>query len=82
MPQVGADYSFTRQQYSGTALVPPPYGGSWQTENKGLLSASYDLDLWGKNREALKASLSQLQASQADAEVVKLSADVGHGAHL
>jgi NodT family efflux transporter outer membrane factor (OMF) lipoprotein len=73
MPQVGATYSFTRQQYSGTALVPPPYGGSWQSENKGLLSASYDLDLWGKNREALKASLSQLEASQADAEVVKLS---------
>ncbi|WP_434109780.1 efflux transporter outer membrane subunit [Paraburkholderia caffeinilytica] len=73
MPQVGATYSFTRQQYSGTALVPPPYGGSWQSENEGLLSASYDLDLWGKNREALKASLSQLQASEADAEVVRLS---------
>ncbi|MFM0625225.1 efflux transporter outer membrane subunit [Paraburkholderia xenovorans] len=73
LPKVGADYSLTRQQYSGAALVPPPYGGSWQTENKGLLSASYDLDLWGKNREALKASLSQLQATQADEEVVKLS---------
>ncbi|SFU25317.1 efflux transporter outer membrane subunit [Paraburkholderia aspalathi] len=73
MPKVGATYSFTRQQYSGTALVPPPYGGSWQSENQGLLSASYDLDLWGKNREALKASLSQLQASEADAEVVRLS---------
>jgi NodT family efflux transporter outer membrane factor (OMF) lipoprotein len=53
--------------------VPPPYAGSWQSENKGLLSASYDLDLWGKNREALKASLSQLQASKADEEVVRLS---------
>ena len=73
MPKVGATYSFTRQQYSGTALVPPPYGGSWQSENQGLLSASYDLDLWGKNREPLKASLSQLQASEADAEVVRLS---------
>jgi len=73
MPRVDASYSLTRQQYSGTALVPPPYGGSWQTENKGLLSASYDLDLWGKNREALKAAISQLQASQADAEVVKLT---------
>jgi NodT family efflux transporter outer membrane factor (OMF) lipoprotein len=73
MPQVGATYSFTRQQYSSTALVPPPYAGSWQSENKGLLSASYDLDLWGKNREALKAALSQLQASRADEEVVRLS---------
>jgi NodT family efflux transporter outer membrane factor (OMF) lipoprotein len=73
MPKVGADYSLSRQQYSGTALVPPPYAGSWQTENKLLASASYDLDLWGKNREALKAAVSQRQASEADAEVVKLT---------
>lgn len=73
MPRVDASYSLTRQQFSSTALVPPPYGGSWQTENKGLLNASYDLDLWGKNREALKAAISQFQASQADAEVVKLT---------
>lgn len=73
LPQVGATYSYTREQYSGTALIPPPYAGSWQSENKGLLTASYDLDLWGKNREALKSSMSQLQASEADAEVVKLT---------
>lgn len=73
LPRIDANYSLTRQQYSGTALVPPPNGGSWQTENKGLLTASYDLDLWGKNREALKAAISQLQASRADAEVVKLT---------
>ncbi|MGF6759319.1 efflux transporter outer membrane subunit [Paraburkholderia sp. GAS334] len=71
MPRVDASYSLTRQQFSSTTFVPPPFGGSWQTENKGLLSASYDLDLWGKNREALKAAISQLQASRADAEVVK-----------
>ena len=73
MPHVDADYSLTRQQFSGTAAVPPPYAGSWQTQNSGLLSASYDLDLWGKNREALKTAVSQLQASEADAEVVKLT---------
>ncbi|MGF6904896.1 efflux transporter outer membrane subunit [Paraburkholderia sp. GAS348] len=73
MPRVDADYSLTRQQFSGTAEVPPPYAGSWQTQNSGLLTASYDLDLWGKNREALKAAVSQLQASEADAEVVRLT---------
>ncbi len=73
MPRVDASYSLTRQQFSNTTFVPPPFGGSWQTENRGVLGASYDLDLWGKNREALKAAISQLQASQADAEVVKLT---------
>ena len=75
MPQVGASYSWTRQRYSENALVPPPYAGSWQSENKALLSASYDLDLWGKNREALKAAISQVQASRADAEAVRLALD-------
>jgi NodT family efflux transporter outer membrane factor (OMF) lipoprotein len=75
MPQVGASYSWTRQRYSETALVPPPYAGSWQSENKGLLSASYELDLWGKNREALRAAVSQVQASKADAEAVRLALD-------
>jgi len=73
LPRVDASYSLTRQQYSATALIPPPYAGSWQTENKGLLTASYDLDLWGKNREALKAAVSQTQTSRADAEMVRLT---------
>ncbi|HKU00983.1 MAG TPA: efflux transporter outer membrane subunit [Paraburkholderia sp.] len=73
MPRVDADYSATRTQYSSAALIPPPYAGSWQTESKGLLTASYDLDLWGKNREALKAAVSQTEASRADAEMVRLT---------
>ena len=73
MPRVDASYALTRQQFSGTALVPPPYGGSWQTENRGILGASYELDLWGKKREALRASVSDLQASRADAEAVRLT---------
>lgn len=73
LPRVDANYSLTRQQYSGTALVPPPLAGSWQTENRGLLTASYDLDLWGKNREALRAAVSRMQATKADEEFVKLT---------
>jgi NodT family efflux transporter outer membrane factor (OMF) lipoprotein len=73
LPRVDATYSLNRQQLSGTFDVPPPYAGSWQTQNSALLSLSYDLDLWGKNRETLKASVSQVQASVADAEVVKLT---------
>ena len=75
LPRADANYSLTRQQYSSTTLIPPPFAGSWQTENKGLLSASYDLDLWGKNREALKAAVSQVEASEADGEFVKLTLD-------
>jgi NodT family efflux transporter outer membrane factor (OMF) lipoprotein len=73
MPSINADYSLERKQFSGTSYIPKPFAGSWQTENDGLLSASYDLDVWGKKRETLKASVSELQATKADAEVVKLT---------
>lgn len=73
LPRVDANYSLTREQFSSTAMIPPPYAGAWQTENKGLLTASYDLDLWGKKREALRAAVSQARASEADAQFVKLA---------
>ncbi|EHP37484.1 RND efflux system, outer membrane lipoprotein, NodT, partial [Cupriavidus basilensis OR16] len=50
LPQVGAGYSWTRQRFSESTLVPPPFAGSWQSENKAVINASYELDLWGKNR--------------------------------
>ena len=73
LPRVDASYSLTRERYSATAMIPPPFAGGWQTENKGLLSASFDLDLWGKNRETMKAALSQAQASDADMQFAKLT---------
>ncbi|MGG1947246.1 efflux transporter outer membrane subunit [Trinickia sp. NRRL B-1857] len=73
LPRVDANYSLTREQYSASAMIPPPFAGNWQTENRGLLSASFDLDLWGKNREAMNAALSQAQASDADAQFAKLT---------
>lgn len=73
LPRVDASYSLTRERYSATAMIPPPFAGGWQTENKGLLSASFDLDLWGKHGETMKAALSQAQASDADMQFVKLT---------
>ncbi|GAB7548138.1 hypothetical protein CS8_078310 [Cupriavidus sp. 8B] len=73
LPRVDAGYTLTRQQYSGTALAPPPIAGSWQTENRGVISASYELDLWGKNREALASSISARRAAEAESEQVRLS---------
>ena len=63
LPQVGAGYSWTRQRFSESALVPPPFAGAWQSENKAFTNASYALDVWGKNREALKSAVSALHAT-------------------
>jgi len=73
LPLVGAGYSWTRQRFSESTLIPPPFAGSWQSENKAFIGASYELDLWGKNREALRSAVSSLHASEAEAEQVKLT---------
>ncbi|WP_229257388.1 efflux transporter outer membrane subunit [Duganella callida] len=72
-PKVNLDASITRQKYSANALVPPPVAGSWQTENKAVLSASYELDVWGKHRAAESAAVSRLMYAEADKEKVKLT---------
>ena len=73
LPTVSAGYSWNRELYSGNALYPPPYGGSWYSENKVLLNASWDLDLWGKNREATRVALSQQKVAEADAQEARLT---------
>jgi NodT family efflux transporter outer membrane factor (OMF) lipoprotein len=72
-PNVTGSYTWTRQLYTGNGIVPPPYGGTWQSENNVLVSASWDLDLWGKNRERLRQAISQEKVADAEAEEVRIS---------
>ncbi|WP_429585043.1 efflux transporter outer membrane subunit [Paraburkholderia youngii] len=72
-PNVTGSYSWTRERYSANGLVPPPFAGTWQSENNVLASASWDLDLWGKNRERLRQAISQEKVADAEAEEVRIS---------
>lgn len=73
LPQVGAGYSWTRQRLTESTFIPPSFAGTWQSENKAIVSASYELDLWGKNREALRSAVSEHKATVAEAEQVRLT---------
>ncbi len=73
LPHANASYSLKRELYSGNALYPPPYGGAWYTENNLSTSVSYDLDLWGKNRNGLKQAISQERAAAAEAQEARLT---------
>jgi len=73
LPKVNGSYSVTRELFSGNGLYPPPFGGNWFTQHSALASASWDLDLWGKNRERVKASVSQEKAAQADMQEARIT---------
>ncbi|WP_345813749.1 efflux transporter outer membrane subunit [Paraburkholderia sp. PREW-6R] len=72
-PKVNGSYSWNRELFSGDALYPPPYGGTWYSENNVLASASWDLDLWGKNRQRLGQAVSQEKAAQADMQQARVT---------
>lgn len=72
-PSVQADAAFTREQFTEHQFIPPPYAGNWDWNNQAALDFSYDLDLWGKNRSTLAASLDYVQVAMAEAQEVRLN---------
>ncbi|MEI7513975.1 MAG: efflux transporter outer membrane subunit [Betaproteobacteria bacterium] len=77
--QTGADQASVtgsvdamRQRFSANGIYPPPLaGGVYETAN-AQVGASYEFDLFGKNRAALDAALGQERAAQADAKAAEL----------
>ena len=54
-------------------------GGSWQSADTSsvALSASYEVDLWGKNASGLRSAEAALRATRFDAETVRLTLVAG-----
>jgi NodT family efflux transporter outer membrane factor (OMF) lipoprotein len=72
-PRVDASASLTHQRFSEHGLVPPPYAGSWQSDGELAVTLSWELDLWGVNREAYASAIGAARAAEVDAEAAKLA---------
>ncbi|MEA3120209.1 MAG: hypothetical protein QOI13_3479 [Paraburkholderia sp.] len=72
-PKANASYSVNRELFSANGIYPPPFGGSWFTEQNVLASASWDLDLWGKNRARLQSAISQEKAAEASMQEARIT---------
>lgn len=72
LPQVGAEAAATRELFTGQGLVPPPLAGNSEWYNELTVKAGYDLDLWEKDSNALKAALDTVHASAAEARGAQL----------
>lgn len=64
--------SLNREKYASYGTVPPPLNGTWQWRSELQLSAGYDLDLWGRNRNALAAALDDVQMTEAESQLARL----------
>ncbi|WP_309680761.1 efflux transporter outer membrane subunit [Polaromonas sp.] len=71
-PQLNGQLDLTRQRYSANGAVPPPLAGSIRDSGTAQLSASWELDFFGKNRAALDAALGSVHAAEADAQAARV----------
>jgi len=72
-PQVNGDAAITRQRFPEHGLIPPPFGGAWETQAQLQATLDYELDLWGKNRAAYDSALGTAKAAEIDAFAAKLA---------
>jgi len=81
LPAVNGALDATRQRFSANGVYPPPLAGNVFETANAQVTASYELDLFGKNRAALDAALGQARAAQADAQqaALLLAAQVTRG---
>ena len=73
-PQISANAQFNEQKLSYNYLTPrqmTPQG--WNDYGRITLDFGWELDFWGKNRAALAAAVSQLEAGRAEFAQVRLT---------
>lgn len=71
-PQVNGSLDLTQQRFTENGLFPPPLAGSTHWNNDARLSASWELDLFGKQAATIAAAVGQLRAAQADAQAARV----------
>ncbi len=72
-PTIGAGASVSKEKLSYNYIFPKtavPRG--WNDMGEVTLDFSWELDFWGKNRDALKAATSEAKATEADAAAARL----------
>lgn len=72
-PQADAAVSINRELYSQHGSTPAPLAGNYAWRNQATVTASYDLDLWGRNRAALSAALGDVQLASAESQMARLA---------
>lgn len=73
LPNVSAEASIIRNQFSNTTIYPEPYGGNWFNEKKVGINVGYELDLWDKNHASLAQAISSQKAAEASEQEARLA---------
>jgi NodT family efflux transporter outer membrane factor (OMF) lipoprotein len=72
LPQVNGQASATYQRLTENGLYPPPFAGSKLWADDAQIGASWELDLFGRQRAALDSAIGQLRAAEAESQAARL----------
>lgn len=71
-PQAQLSVDLSDQRFTRNGLVPPPLAGTVEWNNDARIGASWELDLFGRQRAALDAAIGSLRAAEADAQAARV----------
>jgi NodT family efflux transporter outer membrane factor (OMF) lipoprotein len=72
-PSISADASETRQRFSNTDIIPPPYGGGYFWRGSLMADFSWDIDFWGRQGALIREASARTEAASLDIESARLS---------
>ncbi|HEX7782888.1 MAG TPA: efflux transporter outer membrane subunit [Sphingobium sp.] len=73
MPQISADASEQRTRLSERYIIPPPYGGSTQWQGQAQANLGWNLDLFGRQADAVRGARASLRAAALDYDAARLA---------
>jgi len=65
-PSYSARFNSTYQRFSENYIIPPPYAGSYDSDNSLTLNVAYDFDFWNKHGAELHRAIASDKAAQAE----------------
>ncbi len=72
-PRADVNLTTTYEQFPERWIIPPPLGGSWDTDNLWTLNASLDLDLWDKLGSAVHGATARHELAKIEGAAVRIS---------
>ncbi|WP_043818025.1 efflux transporter outer membrane subunit, partial [Rubrivivax gelatinosus] len=72
LPQVQGTVDMTRQRFTENGPYPAPLAGSYQWNNAAQIGASWELDLFGRERNTIAAALGQSRAAEAELQAARV----------
>ena len=72
LPQVNGSLDMSDQRFTKNGAVPPPLAGSIRWNNTAQIGASWELDLFGRQRAGIASAIGQLRAAQAEGQAARV----------